>query len=560
MPLTDRGSRRRASKVAVGLGTMALGFGTLTAVLVPGAPAAQPAPAAGSPEAASPAPDAAQPGATPAAASAGSTNADLIARGKYLTDIGDCVSCHTAGDGTPFAGGRYMGMPFGQISTPNITPDKDTGIGNYTDDQFVRLFHEGITEDGEHIYPAMPYPWYATVKRDDILAIKAYLFSLAPVHAPRQPNKIYFPFTIRPVIAVWNWLFVPAGEFKPDPKQSDEVNRGAYLVNGLAHCGECHNNRNLLGNTGWELPFRGGVITKWATPNITNDKQSGLGRYSDAEVVDFLEHGTNPKMGSAVGPMAETVDHSLRKLHDDDIRAMVAYLKTMSMSSLYRTSATAEENASARRGSNVYAGMCSSCHQVDGKGVENKIPPLAGNGMVIAGGPQSVLQVVLRGVEAHGNYGPMPGLGAGMSDAQIADVANYVRTAWGNGAAASATPYLVSLIREDAHTLMNGDRPGGCPKLAQPDLQKILAEPDNGIVDTLKGMRLETMLPDVDKIIAKIKSDAPQISQEDIVNGLTVIYCPIVAQNAQIGPDQKVWDLTHFSDRVYTQLTTNGKY
>ena len=553
----DRKSRRRAGGIAAGFGTLALGLGTLAAVMVPNAPAAQPAQPEQPAQSVAPA---SQPNPTPAAADAGAASADPIARGKYLVDIGDCVSCHTAADGTPFAGGRYMSMPFGQISTPNITPDKETGIGNYTDDQFVRLFREGLTEDGEHIYPAMPYPWYASVKRDDILAIKAYLFSLAPVHAESPPNKIYFPFTIRPAIAVWNWLFVPSGEFKPDPKQSDEVNRGAYLVNGLAHCGECHNNRNLLGNTGWALPFQGGVITKWATPNITNDKQSGLGRYTDDQVVAFLEHGQEAKMGSAVGPMRETVDNSLRKLHDDDIRAMVAYLRTMSRSSLYRTSAAPQNSESASRGSNVYASMCSSCHQVDGKGVENKIPPLAGNGMVIAGGPQSVIQVVLRGVEAHRNYGPMPGLGAGMSDQQIADAANYVRTAWSNGAAASATPYLVSLIREDAHTLMNGERPGGCPKLAQADLEKIVSDPSSGIVDTLKSMTVQTMLPDVEKIIAKVKSAAPQMSQEDIVNGLTIVYCPIVAQNPQIGPDQKIWDLTHFSDRVYTQLTTNGKY
>ena len=545
MQPADR-KRRRKVGVAASLSTLALGLGTVAAVLVPGAaPSAQPAQVP-SEEAA----QVANPPGDPA----------LIARGKHLVDLGDCTACHTGNGRLALSGGYYMDMPFGQISTPNITPDKETGIGNYTDDQFVRVFHEGINARGEHIYPAMPYPWFATTRRDDILAIKAYLFSLQPVHAPREPNKIYFPFTIRPLIAVWNALFVTGKEFKPDPQHSDLVNEGDYIVNGFEHCGECHNKRLLLGTTGLSAPLQGGVIDRWSTPNITSDKVEGLGRYTDDQLVQYLKTGAADGMGTAVGPMRQTVGHSLSKLDDNEIRAIVAYLRTQSRSSGYMKGGTVDQSASAVRGTNVYLSMCSSCHQPDGNGVKGQVPALANNGLVMASGPQSVINVVLRGVQAEGSYSPMPGLGAGMSDDQIADVTNYVRRAWGNGAPDNASPRVVALVREVTQTLMNGERPEGCPKLADQDVWKVVSDPSSGVTQLLQNMTLETILPTVDQVIAKVKSAAPQAKQADIVNGLTVAYCPIVAKDDKIAPDQKVWQLTHFSVRVYTQLTTNGKY
>lgn len=170
-------------------------------------------------------------------------NSDLVARGKYLSDAGDCVACHSKPGGEPFAGGRELPTPFGTLSTPNITPDKETGIGNWNDDQFYRVFHQGIGKNGEYIYPAMPYPWYTKATRDDVLAIKAYLFTLKPIHSPRLPNKMSFPFNIRTGLLAWNEAFFHEGTFKPDPGKSADVNRGAYLVQGLGHCGACHNGR-----------------------------------------------------------------------------------------------------------------------------------------------------------------------------------------------------------------------------------------------------------------------------------------------------------------------------
>ena len=231
------------------------------------------------------------------AAQAAVPDPGLIEHGKYLTNVGDCQACHTAPNGTPFAGGLYMNTPFGPISTPNITPDNDTGIGKITDDQFVRVFHQGIGMKGERLYPVMPFPWYTKVTRDDTLAIKAYLFSLQPVHAPRKPLKLVFPFNIRAALIGWDAVFLKTGVFKPDPTKSPEVNRGAYLVQGLEHCGECHNGNNMLGDTAMAESLRGGPIDKWYAPNITSDKTEGIGRFSNEQVLTYLKNRHRERHG-----------------------------------------------------------------------------------------------------------------------------------------------------------------------------------------------------------------------------------------------------------------------
>ena len=258
-----------------------------------------------------------------------------FARGEYLAIVGDCMSCHTAHDGQKFAGGRYMPTPFGPISTPNITPDKQTGIGNWTDDDFYHALHDGIAKGGEHLYPVMPYPWYTKVTRDDVLAIKAYLFSLPPANSPRPPNKLEFPFNVRAGLAVWDELFFHEGTFQPIQGKSAEVNRGAYIVEGLGHCGECHNGHNLLGDTAAAEPLHGGEIEHWYAPNITSDVHEGIGRFTDAQLFAFLKTGLASGMGVVVGPMAETVHDSLSKLTDEDVRAIIAYLRSTAPATSY---------------------------------------------------------------------------------------------------------------------------------------------------------------------------------------------------------------------------------
>ena len=494
-----------------------------------------------------------------ASAAPDQASSDLIAKGKYLADMGDCSACHTAANGVKFAGGQYMPTPFGPISTPNITPDKETGIGNYTDDQFVRVFHDGINKDNEHIYPVMPYPWFTKVPRDDVLAIKAYLFSLDPVHAPRQPNKLAFPFNIRAGLAVWDEMFLQKGEFKPDPSKSEEINRGAYIVNGLGHCGECHNGRNLLGDTAMAQSLRGGPIQNWYAPNITSDVHDGLGRYSDDEVFSFLKTGVAPTMGVAAGPMKQTITESMMKLTDADVHAIVAYLKSTPAEPSYKSSERTAYTGPQPVGRQIYLNNCASCHQLDGKGLGDSVPSLVGNGAVLAAGPEDVVRVILGGIEAQGTYAPMPAVAAGMSDQDISEVVNYIRQSWGNQAPPNAGPGTVGKLRPQTFTAMNIGPDGHCGTVVQPELAPVINDPKSGINDALRAMTLENVLQTAQSVVQKVKTAAPNAQQADIVNSLTLAYCPIIQADANVPANQKVAQLDHFSERVYSEVKTGGK-
>ncbi len=496
---------------------------------------------------------------TSALAASDKPGGDVVARGKYLVDMGDCAACHTAKGGQTFAGGLSMPTPFGPIVTPNITPDKATGIGDWTDDQFYRVFHEGIGKNGEHVYPVMPYPWFTKVTRDDVMAIKAYLFSLPPVHNVPPPNHLAFPFNIRAGLAVWDTMFLRPGEFKPDPSKSAEVNRGAYIVEGLGHCGECHNGRNLLGDTSMAESLRGGPIQDWYAPNITSDVHDGIGKYSDQQLFSFLKTGVASGMGVVAGPMAETVHDSLSKLTDSDIRAIVAYLKSTPPKASYTDEERTAYSGPQPAGRQTYLSNCASCHQLDGKGVKDSVPSLVGNGAVLAKGSEDMIRVVLGGIEAQGTYAPMPAVAAGLSDQQVADVVNYVRQAWGNQAPPNAGAGTVGDLRPKTFTVMNLGPNGSCHTGMPPDIASAIGNAKSGIIDELKAMTLETVLQTAQTVVAKVKEAAPHAKPADIVNGLTLAYCPIVRDDPHVPAAQKVTQLDNFSERVYSELQSGGK-
>ncbi len=497
--------------------------------------------------------------ASTASAAPDQPNADLVARGKYLSDAGDCVACHTKPGGQPFAGGRHLPSPFGSLSSPNITPDKETGIGDWSNDQFYRALHEGVGKDGEYLYPAMPYPWYTKVTRDDVLAIKAYLFSLKPEHAPREPNNMAFPFNIRMGLLAWNEAFFREGTFQPDPAKSAEVNRGGYLVQGLGHCGECHNGRAILGNGSAAQPLRGGPIQDWYAPDLTSDVHEGIGKFSDDQIVDYLKSGQAAGIGVAAGPMAETIRDSLSKLTDDDLRAIAAYLKSTPAEASYRSAQRSDYTGPQPAGRETYLNYCASCHQPNGNGVAGAVASLVGNGAVLAGGPQDVVRAVLGGIEANGTDAPMPAIGSGMTDQQIADVTNYVRQAWGNEAPPNAGPGAVGDLRKSTVEALYGGPSGQCPQISQPEIAAAVYDPKTGITGALRAMDSATVLQTTEEIVPKIKAAAPHAAQADIVNGLTLAYCPIIRQDANISEQQKVTLLDQFSERLYSYLKSNGK-
>jgi mono/diheme cytochrome c family protein len=493
-------------------------------------------------------------------ARADQTDPALIAHGKYLTIAGDCEACHTAPGGTAFAGGLFMQTPFGKISTPNITPDPETGIGKITDDQFYRVFHEGIGMDGEHLYPVMPFPWFTKVRRDDVLAIKAYLFSLKPVQAPRKPFSLMFPFNIRAALIGWDMLFLKDHTFQPNPKESPEVNRGAYLVQGLEHCGECHNGNNLLGDTAMAENLRGGPINQWYAPNITSDKSEGIGKYSNDQIFHYLKYGSAPGMGVVVGPMAQTMHESLGKLTDEDLHDIVLYLKSTPPKEGFEKREPAPGNTTLAVNAQSYLNYCASCHGQDGKGLGGAVPNLAGNGAVAAGGPENVIRVILRGNLAQTTYSAMPAIGVRMTDQEIADAANYVRAAWGNGAPATAGGGLVGDLRKDpdSRSVLAMNAPGGCPKIADQQIAPVLASPE--VQSILKSTTDENVLQNAETLIQKVKAAAPKAKQADIINSLTLGFCPVVAANASLATQaQKSEMLDEFAERVYTQIVSNGR-
>jgi mono/diheme cytochrome c family protein len=248
-----------------------------------------------------------------------------IARGKYLTTAGDCVACHTAAGGQQLAGGDALDTPFGKIYPPNITADKKNGIGDWSDDDFYHALHDGIDKDGHYLYPAFPFPWYTKVSRQDVLAIKAYIFSLPTSDKADKPLAFGFPFDIREGLLGWRTLFFKAGEYQPDTSKSPEWNRGAYLVEGLGHCGECHNKSKLTGASDWSGNLKGGVIEGWYAPSLTENVQQGIGKWSVKDLASYLKSGKAPGNGVVVGPMQETIHDSLSKLTDADLQAIAVY-------------------------------------------------------------------------------------------------------------------------------------------------------------------------------------------------------------------------------------------
>jgi mono/diheme cytochrome c family protein len=374
-------------------------------------------------------------------------NFDQLERGRYLSIVGDCAACHTLpGSGHELAGGRILETPFGSLLAPNITPDRVTGIGAWTDDEFVNAMTKGTGRNGTRLFPAMPYTYYTKISRDDALAIRAYLNTLPPVHNEVRPDQLPFPLNLRENMVAWDRLFFRAGEFQPDPNKSEEWNRGAYLTEGLGHCGLCHTPKNELGGDQQGRAMQGYALQGWFAADLTNDPRRGLGSWSVGDIATYLKTGHN-KFASATGPMSETIKNSTSKMSDVDLHAMAVYLKDRP-----GDPANAAQNreglarpvppASAMKiGQQIYADECAGCHKADGKGTPGLFPALAGTSLVQQGDPASLLHVVLRGTNGLATAqaptaAAMPAFAWILNDGQVAAVLTYIRNSWGNSAPA----------------------------------------------------------------------------------------------------------------------------
>ena len=370
--------------------------------------------------------------------------ASLVERGEYLAHAADCEVCHTAKGGVPFAGGLGFVLPFGTIWSANITPDKDTGIGSWTDASFLNALHKGVDDEGTPLYPAMPYASYTLMTDADALAIKAFLFSLKPVHRDVPDNTFRFPFNQRWLMRVWAFLFDRDKRFEPNTARSAQWNRGAYVAEALAHCGECHTPRNVFQALNNRKKFAGAVQAGWSAYNITSDMNSGVGAWSDAELGEYLATGHADGHGTAAGPMGEAVDRSLSKLTHSDIAALVVYLRSVPAIAARRLPAPMAVPAPASHregvtadldphGKQIFEGACASCHGWTGVGPLTRMATLTGARAVNDPSATNVAQIVLSGTRRTATGAPvfMPAFAGAYSDDEIAAVANYVTARFG---------------------------------------------------------------------------------------------------------------------------------
>lgn len=361
-----------------------------------------------------------------------------VERGRYLADAADCKSCHTVpGSNQPFAGGRPIETPFGTLVAPNITPDRDTGIGAWTDDEFDAAVRQGRTRNGSYLYPAMPFPYYARMSREDVEAIRAYLNTVTAVHNDVRGSQLPFPFNIRTAMMVWDRLYFKPGEFQAHTDKSEEWNRGAYLVQGPGHCAACHTPKTVLGGDESAKALRGYALQGWFAPDITSG-QGALADWSADDIATYLKTGHN-RHAAAAGLMGEVVDLSTSKMNDADLKAIAVYLKDVSGSA--QSKAAAADHAVLAAGGAIYQDLCSACHAAEGKGVPNMFPDLTETATVSATDPTTVLRVILQGAQSVATdqepTGPaMPAFGWQLNDGQVAAVASYIRDRFGKKASA----------------------------------------------------------------------------------------------------------------------------
>ena len=373
-----------------------------------------------------------------------------IQRGRALTVAGDCVACHSPAGRPAFSGGRAIETPFGKINSANLTPDVETGIGSWTADDFSRAMHEGLRPDGAHLYPAFPYTYYTRVTRADTDAIFAFFRTLPAVSNRVDRDTLPFPFDIRTSMIAWNAMFFTSGTITADPARSEAFNRGAYLVEGLGHCGACHTPMNGLGASRDSAYLQGNLLQGWVAPNITADARMGIGGWTEAAIVEYLRTGRND-VAAASGPMAEVVMNSTALMADADLHAIALYLKERGGAGTSATPIPAND-PTMQVGQNIYADTCSACHTSTGAGIDRLFPRLAGAPNVQQTDATTLIRVVLTGTRAASTAGAptapaMPSLGWRLDDDQVAAVVTYIRNAWGN-AAPPVTVSEVARLRE----------------------------------------------------------------------------------------------------------------
>jgi mono/diheme cytochrome c family protein len=384
--------------------------------------------------------------------------------GEYIERLADCVACHSVPDGAPFAGGLKMGTPLGALYATNITPDDDTGIGRYSLQEFDNAVRRGIARDGHRLYPAMPYPSYAKLTDDDVRKLyEFFMHTVPPVHQANRPIEISFPLNQRWALAWWNAAFLHEGTYQSKPDHDAVWNRGAYLVQGPGHCGSCHTARGWAFNEtaldeSSDRYLAGALLDGWYASNLRGDAAAGLGRWSEEDIVSFLKTGHNAH-ATVYGSMLDAFNDSTQFMSSDDLAAIAQYLKSLDAQGASAGTSYAYDNHAQLAldggdlhapGAGLYLNQCSSCHARDGRGHGDLLPPLAENSAALERDPSSLIDIVLNGagrIVANGvpdSYRMTP-FRVLLSDRQIADVATFVRSSWGNNGPAVTTDQVQAL-------------------------------------------------------------------------------------------------------------------
>jgi mono/diheme cytochrome c family protein len=477
----------------------------------------------------------------------------LVAQGEYVARAADCMSCHTLPGGKPFAGGDELKTVFGSIYGPNITPDRRTGIGTWSKADFTRALRRGIRKDGGLLYPAMPYVDYTKMTDDDLNALWAYFRTIPAVeHAVPPAEKTFkFPFNIRAGNAAWQALFFKPGRWKPAPDKAASWNRGRYLVTVLGHCGECHTPKDIAKAQKFRYHLTGGQLEGWYAPDISNDPLSAIAPFDVDQVARFLKTGVLPNNTTAFGPMQETIHDSLSHLTDGDLHAIALYLKQEPNPQSQPPPKTTISPESLAAGRTLYINNCSSCHQPNGRGLPGQVPALDGNTAVTASQPNDAVMAILQGFGPHGTWGAM-GSFAHLSNQQIADLVNYIRTAWSNHAEPNAVEWSVGNWRAFA------DIPA---KERQPDLICPLLPPAVSSPALAINPRLLRKAAwdagALQQVVNRYTAARAQSPVADTVEALSSAYCRAVVSE-KISLAQSAEKIATFTQEVAIALSERG--
>ena len=370
----------------------------------------------------------------------------LVAQGARLAAIGNCASCHTSRDGKPFAGGLPLATPFGTIYSTNITPDPDTGIGRWSGADFLRAMHEGVDRAGQNLYPAFPYDHFTRVSDEDVAALYAFIMTREPVRAAVPANQLRFPAGLRSAIALWKTLYFRPGGYRPDATKSAEWNRGAYLVQGLAHCGACHTPRNALGAENLQQELAGGIAEDWHASSLTATSPAPV-RWTADQLYEYLRRGSEPQHGIAAGPMAP-VTHNLAGADESDVRAIATYVASL-VAARDQAPRRVSERVGTLEGEQIFAGACAVCHEASSGTLSNAPIALGLTTSLNAPDPGNVIHIIMEGVAPEpGEKGTlMPGFAAELTDSQVAALVDYLRASFTGEPAWRDVPGRIATIR-----------------------------------------------------------------------------------------------------------------